>query len=377
MIPNQRHLFTMPRDVAYLNTAYMSPLMNSVVSACDGGVRMKATPWSLTIPDFYDAVDKARDLAATLLGADAEGMAIIPSASYGIETAAKNLTVGAGRTVVLLADQFPSHVYPWRRIVRDQGGEIVAVDTPQGEAATDAVLAAIDDRCAVAALPNVLWTNGALVDLVEVRARCDEVGAALVLDLTQSAGAMVTDFAAIRPDFAAIACYKWMLGPYATGFLYAAPHRRDGEPLEEGWITREDSRDFAGLVNYTDSYEPGAIRFDMGERANFALMPGVVAALEQLATWGVANIEATLGARNAALAARLAALGLTPTPDHARGPHFIGAGLPEGAPADLLQRLAAENIHLSKRGASLRVTPHLWNDDEDFDRLIDALGRLL
>ena len=132
-----------------------------------------------------------------------------------------------------------------------------------------------------------------------------------------------------------------------------------------------------GLTAYTDRYEPGAIRYDMGERANFALMPGVVAALEQLTDWGVANIEATLAERNKSLSARLSALGLTPTPDDARGPHFIGADLPDGAPDDLLARLAAENIYLSERGGSLRVTPHLWNDDEDFDRLIEALGRML
>lgn len=377
MIPCQRHLFDIPRDVAYLNCAYMSPLAHSVVEAIDRGARMKATPWTLTIPDFYDAVDHARALVAGLLNADAEGMAIVPSASYGVETAVRNLTLGPGRRVVMLAGQFPSHVYPWRRMARDQGGEIHMVEVPPGEAATEAVLAAIDERCAVAALPNLLWSSGALIDLVRVREACDAVGAALVLDLTQSAGAMVTDFAAIRPDFAVIASYKWLLGPYATGFLYAAPHRRDGEPMEEGWITREGSRNFGGLIAYTDRYEPGAIRYDMGERANFTLMPGVVAALEMLTEWGVANIEATLGARNAALAVRLSALGLTPTPDHARGPHFIGAGLPDRAPDDLLARLAAEKVYLSERSGQLRVTPHLWNDDEDFDRLIDALGRLL
>lgn len=377
MIPSQRRHFAIPRDIAYLNTAYMSPLMHDVVAAIDRGARMKATPWTLTIPDFYDAVDRARALFAGLVNGDAEGVAIVPSASYGVETAAKNLSLGPGRRVVTLADQFPSHVYPWRRLARDQGGEVIAVTPPKGEAATPAVLDAIDERCAVAALPNILWTNGALVDLAAVRARCDEVGAALVLDLTQSAGAMATDFAAIRPDFAVVACYKWLLGPYATGFLYVAPERRSGEPLEEGWITREDSRDFAGLVNYTDRYEPGAVRFDMGERANFALMPGVVAALERLTAWGVAEIEATLAARTAALARRLPALGLTPTPDAARGPHYLSAALPGGAPKDLLARLAAKRVYLSERGGSLRITPHLWNDDEDCDRMIEALGGAL
>lgn len=249
--------FSIPPEVAYLNTAYMSPLMHSVVDAIDGGVRMKSTPWTLTIPDFYDSVDHARALFAGLLNADPAGVAMVPSASYGMETAAKNLRVGPGRRVVMLANQFPSHVYPWQRLVREQGGEVIRVEAANGETLTDAVLAAIDERCAVAALPNVLWTNGAVIDLAAVRARCDETGSALVLDLTQSAGAMVTDFAAIRPDFAVAACYKWLLGPYATGFLYAAPHQRDGEPLEEGWIARKDSQDFAGLVNYTDEYAPG------------------------------------------------------------------------------------------------------------------------
>lgn len=377
MIPSQRHLFDIPRDVAYLNCAYMGPLMHSVVAACDKGVRMKATPWALTIPDFYDAVDEARALFAGIVNADAEGIAMVPAASYGIETAVRNLKLGAGRHVLTLADQFPSQVYPWRRMARRDGGEVLQVPVPKGQTATSAVLDAITDATAVVSLGNVLWTNGALIDLIKVREACDRTGAALVLDLTQSAGALPIDFAKVRPDFAVAAAYKWLLCPYTTGFLYVAPQHRGGEPLEEGWITRKDSEQFSALVDYTDDYQPGAIRFDMGQRANFALMPGVIAALKQIAAWGVDNIFATLSARNSALCERLSALGLAPTPDEARGGHFIGAGLPDGAPKDLLAQLAARKIYLSERGGSLRITPHLWNDDEDIDRLVEALGEVL
>ena len=377
MIPSQRHLFAIPRDVAYLNTAYMGPLMTNVVAACDDGVRMKATPWTLTIPDFYDPADQARALFAGIVNADAEGIALVPSASYGIETAARNLTLGPGRRVLTLADQFPSQVYPWRRMARREGGDVARVPVPRGEAATEAVLEAITDATAIVSLGAVLWTNGAYVDLIAVRAACDRVGAALVLDLTQSAGAMPIDFAQARPDFAVAAGYKWLLCPYTTGFLYVAPQHRNGEPLEEGWIARKDSENFSALVDYTDDYQPGAIRFDMGQRANFALMPGVIAALRQIADWGVDNIYATLSARNAGLCERLVELGLTPTPDTARGGHFIGAGLPDGAPDDLVARLAAQNVFLSERGGSLRITPHLWTDDEDCDRLIAALKTVL
>ena len=94
MILSQRELFNIPEEVAYLNTAYMSPLLNSVVSACDKGVRMKTRPWELMISDFYDTVDDARRLFADIVNVDTEGVAIVPSASYGIETAVKNLNVG-------------------------------------------------------------------------------------------------------------------------------------------------------------------------------------------------------------------------------------------------------------------------------------------
>jgi selenocysteine lyase/cysteine desulfurase len=377
MIPSQKHLFDIPDDVSYLNTAYMSPLMNSVVHAIDGGARLKAQPWKLKISHFFDDVDVVRALFAKIVNARAEGVAIIPSASYGLTTAALNLPLAEGQKVVVLKHQFPSHTYPWKKRARETGAIFHEVEIQEGLSATDAVLGAIGERTAIAALPNVLWTNGALVDLVKVRQRCDEVGAALVLDLTQSAGAMVTDFAKIRPDFAVVANYKWMLGPYSTGFLYVAESHRAGRPLEEGWITRKGGQNFAQLTENSEEFEAGAVRYDMGERANFALLPGVICALEQLLSWGIDNIQTTLALRNRDLCMRLDDIGLKTTRDEYRGPHFIGAQIPDGTRDDLLEVLASKQIFLSQRNRALRITPHLWNDQTDFDRLIRALSAIL
>lgn len=377
MIPCQRHLFDLPREVAYLNTAYMGPLTRAAVEAGEQGLRRKARPWELPPSTFFADSDIARGLFARLVGADAEGVALVPAASYGLATAALNLPLAPGSRVVILRDQFPSNVYVWRDRAQAAGAEIIAVATARDRDPTADVLAAIDDRCAVAALPNVLWTTGARLDLVAIGARCRAVGAALALDLTQSAGAMVTDFAAIRPDFAVAAAYKWLLGPYSTGFLYVAPDRREGRPLEETWLGRGGSEDFTRLVDYRDDYQPGARRFDMGQRANFALMPALIAALEQLLAWGVPAIEATLAATTARIGARAAALGLQAPAPGWRGPHYLSLALPEGAPADLTARLAARGAHVSRRGAALRVTPHLWTDAEDEDRFIAALAAAL
>ena len=377
MISSQKHLFDIPDEVAYLNTAYMSPLMHSVVAAIDEGVRLQARPWKLTVDHFFNDVKTAKRLFGKLVNAPQDRIAVTPSASYGLSTAANNLSLTEGQRIIALKYQFPSHTYPWKRKARETGGVFVEVNVPHGEAATPALLEAIDERAAIVAVPNLLWTTGAYVDLIAMRQRCDEVGAALVLDLTQSAGALVTDFKKIRPDFAAVANYKWMLCPYSTGFLYVDPAYFDGQPLEEGWVTRQGGRNFANLTENPEAFEAGAIRYDMGERSNFALLPGVNEALRQLLNWGVASIETTLAARNADLCQRLETIGLKTIVAENRGAHFIGAQLPAGTRDDLLTEMAKEKVYLSERGGSLRITPHLWNDDQDFYRLIDTLRRLI
>src|SRR5690606_5697481 len=153
--------------------------------------------------------------------------------------------------------------------------------------------------------------------------------------------------------------YKWLMGPYSIGFLYVAPRRQDGRPLEHNWIARAGSEDFARLVDYSDEFQPGARRFDVGEGANFALRPGAVAALEQILEWGVDEIAATLSAMTDRIAQRAGALGLIASPAGRRAGHFLGLRFPGGLPQGLPERLAASNVFVSVRGDSLRVTPHL------------------
>ncbi len=300
-------------------------------------------------------------------------MTATPSVSYGVGIATANLGVGPGTTVVLLEHQFPSNVYPWREAVAHGGGEIVTVPRRRGRSWTDGLLAAIEGRTAVVAVPNVHWTDGSIVDLVAVGRATREVGAALVVDATQSLGAMPFDVETIRPDFVVAASYKWLLGPYSIGFLWAAPGRRRGVPLEYGWIAREKSEDFAGLVDYRDEFQPGARRFDMGERSNFLLLPMANAAMEQILGWGVANIAETIGELTDLIGDRATTLGLDVIPVGGRARHLTGVRLPNGAPQGLTERLVAEGVFVSLRGDSIRVAPHLYNDASDVDRLFAAL----
>lgn len=377
ILPCQRDLFDLPDDVAYLNCAYMSPLLRRATEVGASALARKLRPWTIAPADFFEDSERARTLFAELLGAGADDIAIIPAASYGLATAAANLPLRTGERIVVLAEQFPSNVYVWRTLAARAGGTVTTVGTPGDGELTRAVLDALDERVRVVALPHCRWTDGGLLDLAAIGARCREIESALVLDVTQSLGALPLDLAAVEPDFVVCPGYKWLLGPYSLGYLYVAPRHQDGRPLEEGWIGREGSRDFARLIDYQDRYQPGARRFDVGERSNFALLPASMVGLEQLLHWGVPSIAETLGDMTDAIAEKAERLGLTAAPRHLRAGHFLGLGFPEGVPTGLPERLAAEQVHVSLRGNSLRVTPHLYNHQGDVDRLLAVLGAML
>lgn len=383
LLPDQRHLFDIPADVAYLNCAYMSPLAKAVVAAGEAGLRRKAQPWTVTPQDFFTDSEAVRGLFARLVNATAEDVALVPAASYGIAVAANALPLGPGDSLLTLAEQFPSNVYPWLEKARAANAAHVEVPRPADGDWTAAVLARIDARTRIVALPHCHWTDGGLLDLVAIRAACTAVGAALVIDATQSLGALPFDVAVIDPDFLAVGGYKWLMGPYSFGYLYVAKRWQQAMPVEQNWIARKDSEDFAGLVDYKSEYQPGARRFDVGERSNFALTPAALAALDMILGWGVENVQATLAARNAGIAARARdELGLDVAPDHLRAGHFLGLRFDgpryaDGVPAGLAAQLAAEKVFVSVRGRSMRVTGHLYNTEADVDRLFGALKAAL
>ena len=374
----QRHLFDIPNDVAYLNCAYISPLLNAVRDAGIAGTQRKSHPWEIFPRDFFTDAEEARGLFAELIGATTNDVALGSAASYGTATAARNLPVQRGQRILVLQDQFPSNVYSWHALADECDGTILTLQRPHDDNWTRSVLEALDDRVAIAALPHVHWTDGAMLDLVRIGARCREVGAALVIDGTQSVGVLPFDVNAIQPDFLTVATYKWLLGPYSAGFIYVAPKWQEGIPLEHNWINREGSEDFSNLVDYRNSYQPGARRYDVGERGNIHLVPMAKTGLRQLLDWGVDNIQHTIRVRTDRIAERAADMGIAALPPEHRAGHYLGLRFPGGVPEGLADRLAQKNVYVSVRGRdAVRVTPHLWVTDEDEDRFFEVLTSAL
>ena len=370
MLPSQHALFEVPPGVCYLDGAAYSPSPRPVRAAGEHGILTKSQPWNH--PDARDdaPVERTRAAAARLIGADTDDIAILGSISQGIATAARNLPLPTGQRMLRMEHEFPSQSLIWDRLAAERGLVPEIVPRPADGDWTAALLAAVTrpgaPPIAVAALTPVHWSDGALVSLDRLVPMLRERGAAVVVDATQAVGVIPIDVATLQPDFLTFPAYKWLLGPYSLGFLYAAPHRQAGLPLDENSANRP-----GGIP------APGARRYDKGERNDPVLLPMALAGMELVLGWGVEAVAEHLRHLTDRLAQHASSLELDVLPTERRAPHILGVRVPGGMPPGLIAALAAEGVYCSDRLGVLRVSPHIWCRDEDPDRFRDVLSRLL
>lgn len=380
VLPSQRDLFEIPEDVTYLNCAAISPQLRSGTAAGFESIKSKVAPWSIPSQYWSTNAKTLKELAAKIIGAEMQSIAVVPSVSYGIAVAARNVPVERGQSIVLLHNEFPSNYYAWKELAKERGANINLVR--RGDSGdktwTQAVLEAIDENTAVVSVPNCHWTDGSLVDIEKVGEKARLVGAAFIVDASQSLGAYPLDITKLQPDFLVATGYKWLLCPYTLCFMYVAPKWQEtGTPIEFSWFNRRGSENASRLTDYTDEYEAGARRFDMGEFSYFAQVPMAIAALRQINEWQIERIQQTLSVLTNSIAEKAVKLGCSVSPTEDRIGHFIGIRLPNGASDELGEQLAKESIYVSIRGDALRIAPYLYNDGRDIEKLFAVLRKLI
>ena len=376
---SQRNLFDIPEDIAYFNCATNAPQLKRSHQRLLSGISAKCHPWERIASDFFDDAETVRILASGLFGGSPDHYAIIPAASYGLSTAARAIEpqLQKGDKILLIAEEFPSNVLPWKRVAHERGADLITVAVPEDGNWTRAIMDKIDKDIKVVSLSTCHWTNAAYIDLPSIRQACDRTGSILVIDATQSLGAMPFSVEQVKPDFLVAAGYKWMLCPYGFGLMYVSEKWWNSRPLEETWLARENAEDFSSLINYSDNYMPGARRFDVGEKCTEAILPGAIAALEQLKTWGVQQIAGSLSIINLRIAAHLNRLGFKLPDDSQRCPHMIGAIIPDSYTGNLVSELKERKIFVSQRGKSIRFAPHLHITGHDMNRLMETIEDLV
>ncbi len=378
---DQRHLFDIPESIKYLNCAYMAPLMHSVVDKGIAGVQLKQRPWEIGKDEFFLLPEAVKREFSKLINAPSfEQVSILPSVSYGIATVAKNVHLERGEEVLVAKEQFPSNYYSWQSKCANTGAKLISIGPTKGKdrqsSWNENILNAIHSKTKLVALPHVHWADGTLFDLKAIREATSAVGAKLVIDGTQSVGALPFDQELLQVDALVCAGYKWLLGPYSIGLAYYSPTFNAGMPLEENWIAKKDSSDFAGLVNYKDQYAPGAERFDVGEKSNFALLPMLLESLKVLNKWQPNNVIAYCEEITKGSMVRLKEHGMMAM-DSKISPHLFGIKLSEQTSLEhLATELVKEQFYVSIRGQSVRVSVNVFNRASEMEALTDLIIQL-
>lgn len=381
MLTCKRSKFSLPKNITYLNCSYMSPMMKSVEKVGIRALRNKRNPADITPEDFFSGTEVLRNEYAKLINAsDPKRIVVVPSVSYGLAVVAKNISINKGQHIIVAAEQFPSNYYPWQSLCAETGAELKIIDPGQtladhGKKWNERILESITADTRAVAIAHTHWADGTKFDLEAIRKRTKDVGALLIVDGSQSVGALKFDINKLQPDALVCVGYKWLLGPYSIGLAYYGEYFDEGKPIEESWMNRLNSEDFTGLVTYESAYQPGALRYEVGEHSNFNLLPMLLNAITQINRWSVDNIQEYCAEIIKKPIQSLREKGFWIEDENYRGSHVFGVRLPQSVDTiSIKESLLKNKVYVSFRGDAIRVSPHVYNNESDIKKLVKILS---
>ncbi len=380
MIKSQKEKFDLPGDVTYLNCANIAPLMKKLSILGKEAIDLRTRPYEISRNHWFEPTENLKRNFAKLINCDNyQRIAVIPSVSYGVASVAKNIKLNPNEEILVADEQYPSNYYYWVNICKESGSEIKIVQPPEvpknrGLTWNEKILNAISDKTRIVALGNVHWTDGTLFQLKEISKKAKQNNALLIIDGSQSIGALPFDLQEIKADAVFSVGYKWLLGPFSLGVSYFGDYFDEGSPLEENWINRKDSDDFQGLVDYTPEYRPFAGRYNVGENSNFHLTPILNGAIEQLLQWGVSNIQKYCKELTTEPIKELRKIGCIIEDDEFRTSNLFGIRFDNSMDLNKLQKKFLDRkIYASLRGSAVRVSVNVYNDQNDMDKLVECI----
>jgi selenocysteine lyase/cysteine desulfurase len=380
MLPSQRALFDMPRDVCYMNAAGWGPLPLATQEAGRAAMNRKGQPWKLAGDLASTQNERARSAAAALIGAEPGDITLISSVGYGVASAGKILEIPRGSRVIVLENDHTSPMLEWIGRAPAGGYTIETVKQPADGDWTSAVFEAVDRPGAaplsLVSISSVHWSDGGAIDLGRVAPAVHKTGAALLVDATHDAGVRTIDVKTLDPDFLIFPTYKWLLGPYGRAFMYVAKRHQNAVPLEQTSIGRKGVSAEDTVYFRDTSYKDGARRYDMGERDHFVSMEMASIGMEMMAKWGNEAVVERLSMLTTRLAEGLGNLDVRLLDKKVRAPHLLCVGFPKGMAPDLPKKLVAEGVHAAPRLGRLRISPHVYNDEQDVDRFVDVFRKV-
>ncbi|HYF39129.1 MAG TPA: aminotransferase class V-fold PLP-dependent enzyme [Gemmatimonadales bacterium] len=369
----RRTEFPWTRDTTYLNHASVGPLPERTRLTLDEFNRKRSAPFQLPDRDLMATMATSRQLAAELIGAEPQEIALTINTGFGLSLAARALPLRAGDIVLASDKEFPANVYPWM-LLRELGVTLeLAPTTAEGWPNEEHLLERLrDPRVRVLAVSLVQFSNGYTVDLARLSSATREAGTFLVVDGIQGVGQIPVDVRKTQVDILACGAQKWLLSPWGSGFVYVRRELiRQLQPSVTGWMAFEGTDDFSRLTQYNDTLRGDARRFEL-ITLPYQDFAGMNASLRMLLDLGVERIGDHVRSLQQPVLAWAARSGARiSSPIGARGSGILCVAPPNVGEA--FRSLKAAHIVCSLREGAIRLSPHAYNTLEELERVVEIL----
>lgn len=356
---------------AYFDHAAVAPVSRPAAAAMRTWVDQSATEGDTMWPEWGRQLKAMRQASASLIGATPEEITLVPNTTAGINMVAEGLDWRPGDNLVTLADEYPSNLYPWMHLA-DRGVETRRVPTTDGVVDYDQLAAHCDERTRLITVSWVAFSNGCRRDLDAIAEIAARKGTLLFVDAIQGLGVFPLDVSRTRIDFLAADGHKWLLGPEGAGVAYI---RRERLPLLRA--TAVGAHSVVHAFDYTNidlKLKQDASRYEGGS-LNVPGMFGLGASIDLLQSLGVDNVAAAILDMTDQICGRLQENGfrvISPRDGEQRS-GIVSFEFPGADVMAVRRHCLEQQVALACRAGRIRVSAHAYNNQEDVDRLINAL----
>ena len=359
------------RQWAYFDHAAVAPLSGPAQAALATWAEDAAAHGAAHYPAWTRRIEHLRSQAAQMIGAMPEEIALVGNTTAGVNLVAEGFPWKPGDNVVTRADEFPTNQYPWLHLA-DRGVETRRIPTEGGRLDLDRLAAACDDRTRIVAISWVAYASGWRHDLDRLTELVHRRGALLFLDAIQGLGVFPLDVRHTPVDFLAADGHKWLLAPEGAAIFFTQRKHLDLlRPVGVGWNSVRGHADFSHIeLVFRDT----AARYEGGSQ-NVAGLSALGASIELLCGFGMEAISRRVLEITDLACRRLAELGAVIHSDRspAGKSGIVSFELPGRDPHELRRQCFQRQVLLSCRAGRLRISPHAYNNEEDVQRLIEAL----
>jgi cysteine desulfurase / selenocysteine lyase len=365
-------------EAIYLNLAGQSPMPKVSFRAVQASLEWKKFPQRIPDTAFFDVPSRIRASIAKLINALPDDIALTTGASSGMSGIAYGLDWRPGDEIVTASGEFPLQYATWKPM-EEREGVVLKIARPRDRFLdAEDIIAAMTPRTRVVSVSLVRFDDGVLLDAARIGAACHKQGALLLVDASQACGAVPLDVEKMNIDFLVSAGYKFLLGPFGTGFCWGRPEVvANLRPGPFYWMAAQGMENGFSSMSVSDPKPAaGAKRWDAAETANYFNHAALDASLEFVLQVGPATALAHCHNLIEQLFDRLPkdrCIPASPLDRAHRGPYACFAARTPDKTVALYDKLRKENVVVSLREGNIRVSPYLFNTERDIDRLISVI----